>query len=74
MQRLGIDDLQCVLRAARNSIDAAAEPWKAVTGPGHAFLLTCMRIWWLPLDGHRLILTDGRVLNLTRVPPIVVKR
>ena len=72
-QRLGLDELDAVLQLARSKLEGSAE-WRTVTGPGQAFFPTCLRLGWIPVDGHNVVMHDGRTINFTRVPPVVVKR
>ena len=72
LQRLALTDLDDALHEAKERLAAAACHWRSVNGPGQAFLLACVRIGCIPISAARLCVRDGRVMDLSRVPPAIV--
>ena len=74
LRRFTEAELSVVLAAAKERLSEAACPWRSVNGPGQAFLLTCLRIGWVPLTAALISIHDGRTMDLRRVPPAIVAK
>ncbi len=66
--------MQSGISRARAAVTAAMRPWSVVRGPAAAVIATAARIGWHVQDATTFVTDQGRVLNLTLDPPIVVKR
>ena len=64
-------DLELVLAGARERVRRPSG-WSRCSGPTQAYVLTCLRLGWGPLDACRVKLDDGRALDYRLVPPCIV--
>ena len=72
-QRVPAQKLETILAWARGKLNRK-QPWRAVTGPAQAYILTLARLAWHPLTATTILLDDNRVLDLREVPPCVVSK
>ena len=72
LQRLSPPDMDCILNWAMERSAEHAEPWRCVTGPGQAYVLSLARLAWGAKSSTVIRLDDGRTMDLTEVPPAVV--
>ena len=72
LQRMPASDIGQVLAWAINSHGDKEEPWRYVTGPGQAYVLTLGRLAWAPKSATEILMDDGRVFDMRAVPPVVL--
>ena len=53
---------------------AKASPWQVVTGPAAAVLVTARRVGWSMKSACAFVTHEGKVLDCTIDPPIVIER
>ena len=67
-------DLQTSIDFARKRISNAQRPWAVVHGPAAALICTLQRVGWTVTDATHLTTDEGKQLDLTLDPPVVVNR
>ncbi len=68
-----IASLSRAVARAKGKLSGARNPWGAVAGPAAATVATAARLGWV-FDGADILITDnGRRLDLTLDPPIMIK-
>ena len=64
--------LRTALDWAADRCSQREDPWRYVTGPAQAYVLTLLRLGWIPVSPTSVMTDDGKTIDYTEVPPTIV--